>query len=111
MASAGAGSDCEQMLAILNPLFNSLRQLFPIPKVGRIRIKFIPELNTHIYTHTPHHHLEAKLVSILGKLCLEPGTRLCFRLTPHLAAPRLPAGPAAWRPTDSDAYTCPGLCH
>ena len=64
VASAGAGSDGEQMLAILNPLFNSLRQLFPIPKVGGIRIKFIPELNTHIHTHTPRHHLEAKLVSI-----------------------------------------------
>ena len=60
----GAGSDCEQMLAILNPLFNSLRQLFPIPTVGGIRIKFIPELNTHTYTRTPCHHLEAKLVSI-----------------------------------------------
>ncbi|KAF5911635.1 hypothetical protein HPG69_008234, partial [Diceros bicornis minor] len=31
-ASVGAGSDGEQMLAILNPLFNTLRQLFPIPK-------------------------------------------------------------------------------
>ena len=63
-ASAGASSDCKQMLAILNPLFNSLRQLFPIPKVGGIRIKFIPELNTHIHTRIPCHHLEAKLVSI-----------------------------------------------
>ena len=62
---AGASSDGEQMLAILNPLFNSLRQLFPIPKVGGIRIKFIPELNTHIHTHAQtRHHLEAKLVSI-----------------------------------------------
>lgn len=95
MASEGAGSDGEQMLAILNPLFNSLRQLFPIPKVGRIRIKFIPELNTHIHTRTPATVCRQNLLALRQAVPPNPGTRLCTRLTSDTTAPRQPAGPAA----------------
>lgn len=83
------------MLAILNPLFNSLRQLFPIPKVGGIRIKFIPELNTHIHTRTPATVCRQNLLAFRQAVPPSPGTRLCFRLTSYITAQQLPAGPVA----------------
>lgn len=95
VASEGAGSDGEQMLAILNPLFNSLRQLFPIPKVGGIRIKFIPELNTHIHTRTPATVCRQNLLAFRQAAPPRPGTRLCLRLTSPITAQQLAVGPVA----------------
>lgn len=107
MASEGAGSDGEQMLAILNPLFNSLRQLFPIPKVGGIRIKFIPELNTHIHTRTPATVCRQNLLAFRQAVPPSLGTRLCVRLTSYITAQQLPAGPVASVPHGSRLLRLP----
>lgn len=108
VASEGAGSDGEQMLAILNPLFNSLRQLFPIPKVGGIRIKFIPELNTHIHTRTPATVCRQNLLAFRQAAPPRPGTRLCLRLTSPITAQQLAVGPVASVPHGARLPRLPG---